>query len=117
MYQYDHPEGLRPMMNERSDPKSSDTNTDFFNSVARAAPDESFHEMTGNKGDVILMHPLMLHSASKNGRRLASEYRPHFARWDRDANPFQGSLPTLLYRSPHLSTSTAQTPLNTVSSS
>ena len=74
------------MMNKRSDPKSGDTNTGYFNSVARAAPDESFHEMTGNKGDVILMHPLMLHSASKNGRRLASEYPSLFHRWQCDAN-------------------------------
>jgi hypothetical protein len=28
-----------------------------------------FHEMTGNVGDVILMHPFMLHSASRNGLR------------------------------------------------
>lgn len=28
-----------------------------------------FHEMTGNVGDVILMHPLMVHSASRNIRR------------------------------------------------
>jgi hypothetical protein len=26
--------------------------------------------MTGSVGDVILLHPLMVHSASKNGRRL-----------------------------------------------
>ena len=31
---------------------------------------EEFHEMTGKVGDVILMHPLMVHSASKNGLRL-----------------------------------------------
>ena len=34
------------------------------NKIVQAAPDSSFHEMSGNKGDVILMHPLMLHSAS-----------------------------------------------------
>jgi hypothetical protein len=28
-----------------------------------------FHEMTGNVGDVILMHPFILHSASRNGLR------------------------------------------------
>lgn len=43
----------------------------FFIDTIKQCPDESFHEMTGKKGDVILMHPLMLHSASKNGRRLA----------------------------------------------
>ncbi|KAI9147141.1 hypothetical protein HJFPF1_13173 [Paramyrothecium foliicola] len=41
----------------------------YFNRVVQSAPNESFHEMTGNKGDVILMHPLMLHSASVNARR------------------------------------------------
>ncbi|KAK7955627.1 uncharacterized protein PG986_004849 [Apiospora aurea] len=38
----------------------------IFNSIIQDAPDSSFHEMTGAKGDVILMHPLMLHSASVN---------------------------------------------------
>jgi hypothetical protein len=28
--------------------------------------DESFHEATGSVGDVYLLHPLMLHSASRN---------------------------------------------------
>jgi hypothetical protein len=28
--------------------------------------DESFHEATGEVGDVFLLHPLMLHSASRN---------------------------------------------------
>lgn len=30
-----------------------------------------FHEMTGNVGDVILLHPLMVHSASRNHLRNA----------------------------------------------
>ena len=38
--------------------------------LIQTCPDESFHEMAGDVGDVILLHPLMLHSASKNGRRL-----------------------------------------------
>lgn len=42
----------------------------FFNETIQACPDSSFFEMTGEVGDVILLHPLMLHSASKNGRRL-----------------------------------------------
>lgn len=29
-----------------------------------------FHEMTGKIGDVILMHPLMVHSASRNSLRI-----------------------------------------------
>lgn len=80
------------MMNSRSDAKTSDTDTGFFNSVVQAAPDESFHEMTGNKGDVILMHPLMLHSASKNGRRLARTLSPPFIIQVMDSDPFLGII-------------------------
>ena len=41
----------------------------FWGAMARdpsLTRDESFFEMTGEVGDVILLHPLMLHSASKN---------------------------------------------------
>jgi hypothetical protein len=31
---------------------------------------KEFHEMTGNVGDVILMHPLMVHSALRNSLRI-----------------------------------------------
>ena len=48
-----------------------DSGLKFFNDTVQQCPDSSFHEMTGEIGDVILLHPLMLHSASKNGRRLA----------------------------------------------
>jgi hypothetical protein len=30
----------------------------------------NLHELTGKVGDVILLHPLMVHSATKNGKRL-----------------------------------------------
>ena len=43
----------------------------FYLDIINSCDDSSFHEMTGEVGDVILLHPLMLHSASKNGRRLA----------------------------------------------
>lgn len=56
-------------MNERGQPKVPNNQHSFFNKTVREASDESFHEMTGKKGDVVLMHPLMLHSASKNGLR------------------------------------------------
>lgn len=42
---------------------------DFWSKLARDSSrtrDESFFEMTGEVGDVILLHPFMLHSASKN---------------------------------------------------
>jgi hypothetical protein len=70
--QYDHPEGLNPMMGPRDEPISLESEHNYYNKLIQELPDESFHEMTGKKGDVILMHPLMLHSASRNARRLAS---------------------------------------------
>ncbi|KFA50005.1 hypothetical protein S40293_05975 [Stachybotrys chartarum IBT 40293] len=69
---YDHPEGLNPLMNSREVLREPyDENNNYFSRVIQDVPDSSFHEMTGKKGDVILMHPLMLHSASKNGLRGA----------------------------------------------
>lgn len=66
---YDHPEGLNPMMGPRDNRLDIDPN--FFKSIVQDSPDDTFFEMTGKKVDVVLMHPLMLHSASKNSRRLA----------------------------------------------
>jgi len=40
----------------------------FYSDLVQSC--EEFHEMTGNVGDVILLHPLMVHSATKNGRRM-----------------------------------------------
>ena len=65
------------MMNSREhihDGYEASINTEIFNREARAADDSSFFEMTGKKGDVILMHPLMLHSASKNAIRKARTF-------------------------------------------
>ncbi|KAH7322573.1 hypothetical protein B0I35DRAFT_407040 [Stachybotrys elegans] len=67
-HMFNHPEGLSPMMTHRDD-KLKKFQHDFYHNIIREASEDSFHEMTGNKGDVILMHPLMLHSASKNSKR------------------------------------------------
>ncbi|CAG9947212.1 unnamed protein product [Clonostachys rosea f. rosea IK726] len=67
---FEHPEGLSPVMQGRDEPYKPYASYDHCVSVIRDCPDESFHEMTGKKGDVILMHPLTLHSVSRNGRRL-----------------------------------------------
>ena len=73
-YLYDHPEGVTPRMSARNtNPDQALGGLEYFINAINEAPDSSFHEMTGKKGDVILMHPLMLHSASKNGRRLVRE--------------------------------------------
>ena len=62
------------MLNPRGETKTPDKQHSIFNTIIQDIPDEHFHEMTGKKGDVILMHPLTLHSVSKNGRRLPSTY-------------------------------------------
>lgn len=58
------------MLNPRGGDKAPINQHNVFNAIIQEAPDEHFHEMTGKKGDVILLHPLTLHSVSKNGRRL-----------------------------------------------
>ena len=68
---YDHPEGVSPYM----DPRAQNPNMDkakslgFFCDIAKSMPNESFVEATGKVGDVYLLHPLMLHSASNNKLR------------------------------------------------
>ncbi|KXJ85902.1 hypothetical protein Micbo1qcDRAFT_220235 [Microdochium bolleyi] len=69
---YDNPQGLNPAMQDRNVPavKSSYLGEQSeYKKAVRAAADDSFFEMTGNKGDVVLMHPLMLHSAANNAKR------------------------------------------------
>ena len=48
--------------------QTSDWSGDFYLNVVKES--HEFHEMTGNIGDVILLHPLMLHSASINSLRI-----------------------------------------------
>jgi hypothetical protein len=71
--QYDYPEGVTPWLKSVNEPGHDNfEGGDFWNELAKdqsRTRDESFFEMVGETGDVILMHPLMLHSASKNLRR------------------------------------------------
>ncbi|OQD74951.1 hypothetical protein PENDEC_c009G01204 [Penicillium decumbens] len=66
-YLYDHPEGVSPYMVPRGSNMDPDE-LDFYDSIVQDC--HEFHEMTGNVGDVILLHPLMVHSASINSLRL-----------------------------------------------
>jgi hypothetical protein len=68
---YDHPEGVSPRMAPRAeDPKmNKEKSLKFFCDIARSMPDEAFVEVTGQVGDIYLLHPLMLHSASNNKLR------------------------------------------------
>jgi len=68
---YEHPEGVTPWMKSLNDPTHSQSEGGdyFWGAMARdpsQTRDESFFEMTGEVGDVVLLHPLMLHAASKN---------------------------------------------------
>ncbi|KAL3443296.1 hypothetical protein BJX65DRAFT_285540 [Aspergillus insuetus] len=66
---YEHPEGVSPLMAPRSQgPQMPDTGLAFYISLIQQCTD--FREMTGNIGDVVLMHPLMCHSASRNSLRI-----------------------------------------------
>lgn len=66
---YEHPEGVSPRMELRDDPAFSGEggNHGWFCNAARTS--SHFVEAHGSVGDVFLMHPLMLHSATSNARR------------------------------------------------
>ncbi|KAL4994220.1 hypothetical protein BDV10DRAFT_197696 [Aspergillus recurvatus] len=67
-YLYEHPEGASPYMVPRHEAQPENPDAEpglsFYKSLIGKCTD--FHEMTGKTGDVVLMHPLMLHSASRN---------------------------------------------------
>lgn len=82
----DHPEGVTPYMLPRAENPGFDPKLDkqkvglgWFNDLAKRVAEEAvargeeresaFVEVTGDAGDVYLLHPLMLHSASTNYRR------------------------------------------------
>lgn len=65
---YEHPEGVSPRFSPRGHPDyRKEKDLAWFNSCARSC--SNFVEVTGKAGDVYLLHPLMLHSASHNSRR------------------------------------------------
>ena len=68
---YDHPEGVSPYMVPRAANPNMDqeSSPEFFCNIAKSTPRNSFVEATGDVGDVYLLHPLMLHSASNNKLR------------------------------------------------
>lgn len=70
-----HSEGVVPVANAlvsststASDPKDDSS---YFSHLQNVKTCSRFEEMTGEIGDVVLMHPLMMHSASKNYLREA----------------------------------------------
>ncbi|KAJ7692985.1 hypothetical protein B0H14DRAFT_3100768 [Mycena olivaceomarginata] len=73
---YANPAGVTPWMHPRGSLEPAPGAPDrlgFFRSIVQnpvLASDPSFHEMTGEVGDVYLLHPLMVHSATKNATRV-----------------------------------------------
>lgn len=68
---HEHPEGVSPRMdpcasNQKMAPKQG---LEWFCDLAKSMPKDAFVEMNGKLGDVYLLHPLMLHSASNNKLR------------------------------------------------
>lgn len=51
--------------------KAQHKDLEWFIERVQQHPRSSFLEMTGEVGDVVIMHPLMMHSASKNTLRTA----------------------------------------------
>lgn len=65
---YQHPEGVSPRMRPRSHEEfRKEKDLQWFTELAQSCSD--FVEVTGECGDVFLLHPLMLHSATTNPRR------------------------------------------------
>lgn len=66
-----HPEGVSPRMATRDDPEAfkAERNLHWFNGVASQGADGDYVEACGETGDVFLLHPLMLHSATNNSKR------------------------------------------------
>ncbi|KAI1660360.1 hypothetical protein F4813DRAFT_386562 [Daldinia decipiens] len=67
---YEHPEGVSPRMVPRAHPDfPREKNLEWYMAIARGCADTDFVEATGVVGDVYLLHPLMMHSATSNARR------------------------------------------------
>jgi len=59
-----------PTMNPTPPPDAPNPDKWIYLDALRQIPPSEFVELTGDVGDVILMHPLMPHSASKNHTRI-----------------------------------------------
>lgn len=70
-----HPEGVLPMHVDFKPSTSAYANKEddpgYFSTLKEIKRCSNFVEVTGDVGDVVLMHPLMLHTASKNHLRRA----------------------------------------------
>ena len=69
-----HPEGVLPtglsFTPSTSTYKDKEQDPGYLSFLSEAKKCQKFVEMTGSTGDVVLLHPLMLHSASINHLRI-----------------------------------------------
>ncbi|KAH8175652.1 Clavaminate synthase-like protein [Sarocladium implicatum] len=63
---HDNPDGVTPYMARRGEEKELAEYSWFVDQARDPSKCNLFQEMTGDVGDVILLHPFMMHSASKN---------------------------------------------------
>ncbi|RWA12155.1 hypothetical protein EKO27_g2961 [Xylaria grammica] len=67
---YQNPQGVSPWMRPRaSEDFKVEKSFDWYRDLLRGVSDDGFIEATGKVGDVYLLHPLMMHSASDNALR------------------------------------------------
>ncbi|KAL2760256.1 hypothetical protein ACRALDRAFT_1073811 [Sodiomyces alcalophilus JCM 7366] len=67
---YDHPQGVSPSMMPRDHPDfDKEVGLRFYFDMVKSLDRKDFVEVTGKVGDVFLLHPFMVHSASTNPRR------------------------------------------------
>lgn len=65
-YLHDNPEGVTPYMARRGEEDKWNAFQWFCEQVRDLEKCKLFQQVTGKCGDVVLMHPLMVHSASRN---------------------------------------------------
>ncbi|KAK7742072.1 hypothetical protein SLS53_004658 [Cytospora paraplurivora] len=70
---YEHPEGVCPRMHPRHSPGfgagAAGGGASMFNAIGRRGAEGDYVEVSGQAGDVYILHPLMLHSATINPLR------------------------------------------------
>jgi hypothetical protein len=69
-YLHDNPEGITPYMARRGEEHKWNEFQWFCEQIKNPEKCSLFQQMTGKCGDVVLMHPLMMHSASRNSLHI-----------------------------------------------
>lgn len=67
---HDNPDGVTPYMLPRGSPQPAHQMSWFGDQVKDPSKCNLFQQMTGKCGDVVLMHPFMMHSASRNSLHI-----------------------------------------------